>query len=989
MARASNARFDGGSTVVENPDLSAHVVSMLRTGVASDAPAKREQPEPEQPTSWPLWRERFLGGSPDRERELFADFARDIHRLQKTVARRHGARQPAHGFHVKTLLAVRGKLHVRRDLPPELCAGFLRPGATLDVTIRYSASAHDARPDAKRNGRGIALRIEDEGQRYDLLFSDSPRSHARDARQFMAFVKVLSAPWYRKPVPLLRELGLREGLRLVHGALQQTFLFKPSLAATRFWGKVPMRINDHAVKYQLVPRHFARLAPGASGNDFLREDLIARMAKLPVHYDLRVQRFVDQARTPLEDHSIEWLERDAPPETIGKLVIEKGAFQRQPPELEAEIERMAFNPWNTIDALRPLGSLNRARKFVYAASAELRARPAPRDLFARLQDRWEEPVLAVASRAFAWANQRWPWHELWRPLGVLNLVVMRDGMRRRDLHDAEDMLAPLAPSVAAGTRETQFRDPQGRNNDLQFPDMGSVGRRFGRNVPRREGLPERGAQLVTPSPREVSRHLLARRGEFVPAKGLNLLAAGWIQFQTHDWFAHDQTPGKESFDVPIARQDPWAGARPMRIPATPRAEAHEAERAERLPPTYANQASHWWDGSQIYGADAKTTERLRSGAKLRLTKDRLLPCGKDGLPITGSNQNWWFGLELMHTAFAREHNQICNMLHALYPSWSDDLVFETARLINVALMAKIHTIEWTPAVLAHPALKSAMEAHWWGLAGERVYRLFGRLSESELVSGIPGSRRDHFEVPFSLTEEFVAVYRMHPLLPDEIPLRSLAHAEHSALSFREVAFADSRKAIAKWGLDDLAYSFGLAHPGAMCLHNYPKFLVALDADGKPLRDVGAIDILRDRERGIPRYNRFRERFGLARVSSYRELTGGDEALANALAQVYGRDPYGRDQVDRVDLLIGCLAEKPPRGFGFGDTAFRVFVLMASRRLKSDRFFTDDYREGTYTPQGLAWVRDNTMVSVLRRNFPELRPALRDVTNAFVPWDSFG
>ena len=91
-------------------------------------------------------------------------------------------------------------------------------------------------------------------------------------------------------------------------------------------------------------------------------------------------------------------------------------------------------------------------------------------------------------------------------------------------------------------------------------------------------------------------------------------------------------------------------------------------------------------------------------------------------------------------------------------------------------------------------------------------------------------------------------------------------------------------------------------------------------------------------------------------------------------------------MDEVDLMIGLYAEQPPRGFGFSDTAFRVFALMAPRRLKSDRFFTTDYTPAMYTPAGLKWIDDNSMVTVLRRHFPELEPALRNVTNAFTPWN---
>ena len=82
------------------------------------------------------------------------------------------------------------------------------------------------------------------------------------------------------------------------------------------------------------------------------------------------------------------------------------------------------------------------------------------------------------------------------------------------------------------------------------------------------------------------------------------------------------------------------------------------------------------------------------------------------------------------------------------------------------------------------------------------------------------------------------------------------------------------------------------------------------------------------------------------------------------------------KIERVDLMVGLYAEPKPRGFGFSDTAFRVFILMASRRLKSDRFFTRDYTPKLYTQAGLDWINDNSMVTVLLRHFPKLYPALR-------------
>ena len=136
-------------------------------------------------------------------------------------------------------------------------------------------------------------------------------------------------------------------------------------------------------------------------------------------------------------------------------------------------------------------------------------------------------------------------------------------------------------------------------------------------------------------------------------------------------------------------------------------------------------------------------------------------------------------------------------------------------------------------------------------------------------------------------------------------------------------------------------------------------------------------MLRIRERGVPRYNEFRRLFHLKPAATFEELTD-NPAWAAELREVYG-------DVEKVDLMIGLYAEPLPQGFGFSDTAFRVFILMASRRLKSDRFFTRDYNAETYTQTGLDWIDRTTMSDVLLRHYPALAPALQGVDNAFAPW----
>jgi hypothetical protein len=114
------------------------------------------------------------------------------------------------------------------------------------------------------------------------------------------------------------------------------------------------------------------------------------------------------------------------------------------------------------------------------------------------------------------------------------------------------------------------------------------------------------------------------------------------------------------------------------------------------------------------------------------------------------------------------------------------------------------------------------------------------------------------------------------------------------------------------------------------------------------------------------------------IDSFEKLTDRPEWVQE-LRRVYN------DDVEQLDQMIGMYAENPPQGFAFSDTAFRIFVLMASRRLNSDRFLTTDYNEHTYTKVGIEWVNDTDMSTVLLRHYPNLVPALRGVTNAFWPW----
>jgi hypothetical protein len=129
---------------------------------------------------------------------------------------------------------------------------------------------------------------------------------------------------------------------------------------------------------------------------------------------------------------------------------------------------------------------------------------------------------------------------------------------------------------------------------------------------------------------------------------------------------------------------------------------------------------------------------------------------------------------------------------------------------------------------------------------------------------------------------------------------------------------------------------------------------------------------------VPRYALFRELMHMRPVRSFEDVTTNAQ-WAHQMREVY------EGRLDRLDLMIGMFAEPKPMGFGFSDTAFRVFILMASRRLKSDRFFTRDFTPEVYTALGMNWIQNTSMVDVLLRHCPGLRSAMHGIDNAFVPW----
>ncbi|PHS39848.1 MAG: oxygenase [Sulfurovum sp.] len=564
--------------------------------------------------------------------------------------------------------------------------------------------------------------------------------------------------------------------------------------------------------------------------------------------------------------------------------------------------------------------------------------------------------------------------------------------------------------------------------------------------------------------------------------------------------------------------------------------------------TTQNTNTAWWDASQLYGYDENSQKRVKRDskdpAKLQMIargkhtgegeKQGYLPIFNDTDPInpvwkgqeaTGFPGNWTIGLSFYHNLFIREHNVFVDAFRKQaastpdadsglrnpekpdkvisYAAVSNEELYQVARLVVSAEIAKIHTIEWTTQLLYNEPLFKGMNANWSGLFGEdnRVSKILEKIVVNPLnkssnetkanqiysvfasgagIFGL-GSRRykekvrflghlsgkkdiwdlknpdhvnggvNHFGSPFNFPEEFTTVYRLHSLMPDLLEFRKWQDPNKIDQKIPVISTfrGKATTAMTEGGMRNWALSLGRQRLGALTLQNHALFLQNLELPRLKSKsnklDIAALDLIRDRERGVPRFNEFRRQYGLTQLSSFDDFIDKrldkdsaerkeQERLIGLMREVYGQHqcdeskiitdaqlnadgsrindclghPNGTmvDNIEDLDTVVGWLAEfTRPHGFAISETQFHVFILNASRRLFSDRFFTSSFRPEFYSSMGIEWVSNNgpdgkqmekelynghkvevsPLKRVMIRTMPELSGQLADVMNVFDPW----
>ncbi|KAK1292916.1 Alpha-dioxygenase 1 [Acorus calamus] len=566
------------------------------------------------------------------------------------------------------------------------------------------------------------------------------------------------------------------------------------------------------------------------------------------------------------------------------------------------------------------------------------------------------------------------WHRLPVFLGLIYLAI------RRHFHQQYNLInvGTTPKGVRFNPADHPYRTADGEYNDPFGEGVGAQDSFFGRNNQPVE-------QTEEPDPVVVAVKLLSRKKFIDTGKQFNMIAASWIQFMIHDWIDHlEQTDQLTEIVAPpeVASQCPLKSFRFYKTKEVPTG-FYDIKTGS------LNIRTPWWDGSAIYGSDAKKNALVRTfkDGKLKIANNGLLQHGEDGIAISGDVRNSWAGVSTLQALFIKEHNAVCDAIKHENPFLHDTELYRHARLVTAAVIAKIHTIDWTVELLKTDTL--------YGLLGKKFKDAFGHVG-SEILSGYVGMKKpENHGVPYSLTEDFTSVYRMHSLLPDTLHLRD-THAkpgkDKSPPMKQEVPMINliglkGEKTLTDIGFTGQLVSMGHQASGALEICNYPQWLrdiIAQNPDGTERPDhvdMPALEIYRDRERKVPRYNHFRRSMLMVPISKWEDLTDDAEVI-KTLREVYG------DNIEKLDLLVGMMAEKKIKGFAISETAFFIFILMASRRLEADRFFTSDFNEETYTKKGLEWVNTTeSLRDVITRHYPEITEKWMNSTSAFSVWDS--
>jgi len=304
----------------------------------------------------------------------------------------HGLRS----VHAKSHGLLKGELSVYADLPEALAQGVFARPTTMDALIRLSTTPGDVLDDKVSTPRGLALKLLDvEGERLagagaertqDLVMINGPVFGASNTKAFLKNLKLL-APTTDRGEGLKKALSavLRGIEKVVEATGGESGTLKSlgghpltHILGETFFTQVPVLYGPYIAKFQLAPVSSNLLALKGQVLDLhdhphgIRDAVVAFFVDNDAEWELRVQLCTDLESMPVEDAAVQWPEEKSPFVAVARLRVPRQAAWNDSDSPKQE-DRLFFSPWHCVAAHRPVGSIMRARKKAYEASAKFRA----------------------------------------------------------------------------------------------------------------------------------------------------------------------------------------------------------------------------------------------------------------------------------------------------------------------------------------------------------------------------------------------------------------------------------------------------------------------------------------------------------------------------------------------------------------------------------------------------------------------------------------
>jgi Animal haem peroxidase len=520
-------------------------------------------------------------------------------------------------------------------------------------------------------------------------------------------------------------------------------------------------------------------------------------------------------------------------------------------------------------------------------------------------------------------------------LVVAAVVVSQSDLVVRSGSSLEEVHRRRARQFA---RDFEIQSLDGSGNNPGQPQQGQAGTNYSRVADARyaDGL---SAPVDGPDARYVSNRVFNDvHQNLFSENGVTQWGFTWGQFLDHSFGLRD-AEGEEQAMAFTGSTDPLEeftntlGSMPFtRSAAAPGT-------GETSPREQVNTVSSYIDAWAVYGGSDERLEWLREGpvdgdlsnnSALLLLPDGMLPrAGTRSAPATApemqtdgrlrgqpdravvagdvrANEN--IALTATHTLFALEHNRI---VAALPASLSEEQKFQIARRVVIAEQQHITYEEFLPA----------------------------------LGVGLPDYEGYDPEVDPTLSNEFATVgYRAHSMIHGEIEVETDAsrytpeqiegleatgvEVEPSADGTEvalvvplNVAFFNP-DLVGQLQLGPLLQGIGLEaqYKNDEMIDNQlrsvlfqipvPGNSACLDGTGLPecfqgVLDLGAVDIARGRDHGMPSYNELRQAYGLAPRATFQEVTGeATVAFPSDTELTPGAEADDLDSLDFVELFDG-------------------------------------------------------------------------------------